>query len=189
MTRKVTGLIGAPLSRQKGRLGRPFQPLITHAGAAVVDDVVALEMALEVGLRGGDQLGNQARIDDAFRAINALWGPAEGLTGKVGERVRFELLHRWKRAEALREKSLRVFDDDTVKAIQKLEAASVAGKPVFKPGVAAAAKKADPVGRTLAELDHTLSKPGTDFGACQVVGLRQDSGWDCSWHRGDGETG
>ena len=93
MTRKVTGLIGAPLSRQKGRLGCPFQPLITHAGAAVVDDVVALEMALEVGLRGGDQLGNQARIDDAFRAINALWGPAEGLTGKVGERVRFELLH------------------------------------------------------------------------------------------------
>ena len=46
LTRKATALIEATLSRQKGRLGRPFEALIKHAGAAVVDDVVALEMAL-----------------------------------------------------------------------------------------------------------------------------------------------
>src|SRR5262245_16213247 len=101
LTRKTTPTVGATLSRQRGRLGRPFEALIKHIGGAVVEDVVSLEMALEVGLKVGDKAGNQARAADAFQAINVLWDRAGALSGRPAERVRFELLTRWKRAEAM----------------------------------------------------------------------------------------
>jgi hypothetical protein len=163
LTRKVTPAVGATLSRQRGRLGRPFEALIKQAGAAVVNDVVSLEMALEVGAKAGSSAGNQARAADAFQAINALWDRAETLSGRPAERVRLELLARWKRAEAMRVKALSFCDEDTVKAINKLESDAAAAKPAFKAGVAAAAKKADAAAAgTLAELDQMLIQSGTD---------------------------